>query len=204
MKKIVAAFVAGALFMFSAQTFGTSSNFVGLKITNTAEVNLDAKSIGEAIVVEGKSFIPLRSAADELDLKITRASRGVINLESANTLTPEELAQKAKEDEERVNNEIAKKNAANSKRQEIESVKTNINSNQQRIADYETAIKYVTEVGFNADGVIVYTAPNSLPVMYNKDTLAFAESEIIRFKAENVSLQAKVTQLEAELAELEK
>lgn len=204
MKKVVAAFIAGALLMFSAQAFGTSSSLVGLKVSNTANVNLDGEQIGQAVVIEGKSYIPVRDAANGLNLNITKASGGVIDLESTNILTPEELAQKAKEDEDRVNNEIAKKNAANSKRQEIESVKTNINNNQKRIAEYEAAIKYVKEVGFNDDGVIVYTDNSGLPVMYNKDTLAFAESEIIRFKAENETLQAKVTQLEAELAELEK
>lgn len=208
MKKIVAAFIAGALLMFSAQAFGTSSNLVGLKVSNTANVNLDGKQIGQAVVIEGKSYIPVRSAADGLNLNITKASGGVIDLESTSTPTAEELAQKAKEEQERLNAEWKKQNEINNKivtlKQDIESIKRTISDNQKQITDYEAAIKYVIEVGFNEYGIVTYTAPDKLPAMYNKDTLTFAEGEVTRLKAENVTLQAKVTQLEAELVELEK
>lgn len=208
MKKVVAAFIAGVLLTFSAQAFGTSSNLVGLKVSNTANVSLDGKSIGQAVVIEGKSYIPVRDAASGLNLNITKASGGVINLESTSIPTAEELAQIAKEEQERLNAEWIKQNEINNKistlKQDIDTIKRTIADNQKRYTDYEAAIKYVKEVGFNAEGVITYTAPDKLPVMYNQETLNFAKGEVIRLKTENVTLQAKVTQLEAELAELEK
>lgn len=204
MKKIVAAFIAGALLTFSAQAFGTSVNLVGLKVSNTANVNLDGKSIGQAVVIEGKSYIPVRDAASGLNLNITKASGGVIDLESESTTTPEEAAKIAQADQERLNKEWELSNKKQTLTNDISDVKKKISDNEKLITDYEDAIKYVKEVGFNQYGIVTYTAPDKLPVMYDKDTLESIENKVVNLKAENETLQAKVTQLEAELAELEK
>ena len=204
MKKVVASFIAGALLMFSAQAFGTSSNLIGLKVSNTANVNLDGKQIGQAVVIEGKSYIPVRDAADGLNLNISKASGGVIDLESASELTPEETARIAQEDQERLNKEWELSNKKQALANDITDVKKKIADNEKQITDYESAIKYVKDEGFNQYGIVTYTAPDKLPVMYDKDTLESIENKVTQLKAENATLQAKVTQLEAELAELEK
>lgn len=60
MRKFVIGLIAGAFLMFSAQAFGESVSLVGKKIAGEAAVVVDGNQIGTAIIVEGRSYAPVR------------------------------------------------------------------------------------------------------------------------------------------------
>lgn len=83
MKKIVIGFIAGALFMVSAQAFGDGISFIGKKVEGEAPVTINGKVVGEAIIIKGKSFAPVRELTNGFGGKVNSASGGGIALSSS-------------------------------------------------------------------------------------------------------------------------
>lgn len=74
-------FIAGAIFMFSAQIYGSGS-LTGEKVDSQMDVKVNDKSIGSAAVINGTSYVPLRAIANELNMQVN-VSSGNINLKTA-------------------------------------------------------------------------------------------------------------------------
>ncbi|MBB6672629.1 hypothetical protein [Cohnella nanjingensis] len=88
MKKVVIAFVAGAVVMFSAQA--GAATLIGSKVNGKKDVKLNGKTIGQAAIIDGTSYLPVRSMANSLNLGVD-TNGGTINLtsdESQPTPTP--------------------------------------------------------------------------------------------------------------------
>lgn len=83
MKKIMIGFIAGAVFMMSAQAFGSGISFVGKKVDGQTPVTLNGEKIGEAIIIGGKSFAPVRELTNEFGGKVDSANSGGIALSSS-------------------------------------------------------------------------------------------------------------------------
>lgn len=196
MKKFVSGLLVGALLMFSAQVYGTSSKLVGAEVGGTMDVNLEGKKIGEAAVIEGKSYLPVRDLANGLKMEV-KVDNKVINLEQsaelkeANRKRSEELAQKAKEEQEKFNEEAAKKNKVSAKEKEIEIQKENIKTSKAAISyEEEEMKKIVTNKGEAA-------AKEDFFYKLRMDSKS-------RYEQRLVEEEAQLKKLEAELAELEK
>lgn len=77
MKKIVSAFLAGALMMVSVQAFGDSISQIGKKIQTEYTVTVDGQQLSvPAIAVDGKSYAPVRAIGEAAgyDISVTEKS----------------------------------------------------------------------------------------------------------------------------------
>ncbi|OMF48585.1 hypothetical protein [Paenibacillus peoriae] len=78
MKKIVAGFLAGALFTIGATSFADEiQSLVGKKIQGETSVSVNGKSIDKAVVVDGKSYAPVRSVAEAAGMKVQFGKEGI-------------------------------------------------------------------------------------------------------------------------------
>jgi hypothetical protein len=80
MKKVVIAFVAGALLMASGQVLADSVSKIGKKIDGEAKVILNGKQLSNAVISEGKSYAPVRDIAEALGAS-TSYVKGVITIQ---------------------------------------------------------------------------------------------------------------------------
>lgn len=79
MKRVIVAFVAGALVVASGQAFADSISKIGKKVDSEATVVFNGESIGTAVILEGKSYAPLRDVANSIGAKIAY-QKGTINI----------------------------------------------------------------------------------------------------------------------------
>lgn len=96
MKKVVIAFVAGALLMASGQVLADSVSKIGKKIDGEAKVVINGKQLSNAVISEGKSYAPVRDIAEALGASASY-TKGVITIQpnfvdDAETLRLEKLA----------------------------------------------------------------------------------------------------------------
>jgi hypothetical protein len=80
MKKFISGVVVGALLMVSTQAFGANINFIGKKVANETVVKVNGEEAGKAIIVENKSFIPVRDISEKIGAEIAFEKGGVIAL----------------------------------------------------------------------------------------------------------------------------
>lgn len=167
MKKIVIAFVAGALLMASGQVLADSVSKIGKKIEGEAKVVLNGKQLSNAVISEGKSYAPVRDIAEALGASASY-TKGVITIDpnfinDAETLRLEQIASlnqkknKLIADKTRFTTAIQNMEAANIKAQEdmdkitqewakatykhtIETNNAGIATNEKRIADIDIEV----------------------------------------------------------------
>lgn len=84
MRKYVVGAIVGAALMFGIQAGAAS--LVGSKVAGTKDVTLNGTTVGQAIIVNNSSYIPVRSLSNALDLGID-LSGGKINLSEQETNT---------------------------------------------------------------------------------------------------------------------
>lgn len=85
MKKVVAAFLAGALMMVSVQAFGSSISQIGKKIQTEYTVTVDGQKLTvPAIAVDGKSYAPVRAIGEAAGYDVQVSGKSIsLNKESA-------------------------------------------------------------------------------------------------------------------------
>lgn len=86
MKKVVIAFIAGALLMISGQALAEQVSRIGLKVGGEAAVYLNGKQLSDAIIVDNKSYAPVRDIAEAFNSDVefvpaTKDQKAVISLE---------------------------------------------------------------------------------------------------------------------------
>lgn len=82
----------GVAISFSGDISAATSKLIGGKVGKVMTVSLDDKSIGEAPVIGGTSYIPVRAAANELGLEVN-VSGNEIKLTSPEEETQPEASQ---------------------------------------------------------------------------------------------------------------
>lgn len=187
--------IVGALLMFSSQIYAASTKLLGNEVDNVMNVKLEDKTIGQAAVIDGTSYLPVRALADEFNLKVD-VSPGEIKLSNP---TAEENAMKAA-DEQTINDKMTdlkvKKGNIES---EIESIKVFIASDQDTIArnektKAEAAAKYQS-----------YSANETLDETQKRNIKAFqlqidiADKNIGVLNQRISDNKAKIEQLQKEL-----
>jgi len=70
LRKYLLGFLVGILFASAVPAYGAVSSLVGKKVSSEITVKLDKKEIGTAIVVDGRSYLPVRSLSDAIGLKL--------------------------------------------------------------------------------------------------------------------------------------
>lgn len=84
MKKIVAGFVAGVLFAIGATSFADGVSLVGKKIQSEVTVTAKGEQLPDkAIVVDGKSYAPVRAVAQAAGMEVEFGKGGIVLTETA-------------------------------------------------------------------------------------------------------------------------
>lgn len=87
-KKVVAAFLAGALMMVSVQAFGDSVSQIGKKIQTELSVTVDGKKLTvPAIAVDGKSYAPVRAIGDAVGYNVAVSGKSIILSKEGGTVS---------------------------------------------------------------------------------------------------------------------
>lgn len=86
MKKIIAGFVAGALFMLGASSFADGISMIGKKIQGEEIVTANGEQLPDkAVVVNGKSYAPVRAIAEAAGMDVKYGNGGIVLTESTPT-----------------------------------------------------------------------------------------------------------------------
>lgn len=89
MKKYVAGFLAGAVFVLSASAFADDiKSLVGKKIQGEAVVELNGQALDTAIIVDGKSYAPVRVIGEAAGYDVSMQNKKIILGEKAAATTP--------------------------------------------------------------------------------------------------------------------
>ncbi|MEK5479888.1 hypothetical protein NYE70_23605 [Paenibacillus sp. FSL R5-0407] len=129
MKKFVVGVFVGAMLMMSTQAFGASINYIGKKVSGETPVKVNGETAGNAIIVDNKSFIPVRDISDKIGADISFEKGGVISL-TTSSQTPEEST---------VNTEAIKK-----QQELIDETKKKIDATAEKVSHYEALVKSAT------------------------------------------------------------
>jgi predicted RNase H-like nuclease (RuvC/YqgF family) len=140
MKKIgliLIGIVIGAGITLSPQIYGAGAKLLGAKVDKTMEIKLNGKSIGQGAVIDGTSYIPVRSAANALGMGVSVDSTQV-NLTTLNSA--EQNAAIAREEQAKMDQEQqGKDNAAF-----IEKLNRDIASSKRKIESYNNAMNRIS------------------------------------------------------------
>ncbi|MEO2261171.1 hypothetical protein ABGV43_30135 [Paenibacillus amylolyticus] len=79
MKKYVAGFLAGAVFVLSASAFADDiQSLIGKKIQGEAVVELNGQALDTAIIVDGKSYAPVRVIGEAAGYDVSMQNKKII------------------------------------------------------------------------------------------------------------------------------
>ncbi|MFK4167249.1 hypothetical protein ACI2LM_13465 [Paenibacillus lautus] len=195
---LLAGIIIGVGISFAPDIYATTSKLLGKEVDKVMEVELNNKNIGQAAVMEGTSYLPVRAVAEGLDLKID-VTKDKIKLTSPSA---EENAIKAGEEQEQANQ---KHKAISEISSQIRTVKTRIAKNETTISGADFSIKQ-----WEHKLSVYRPLQPQYPDIYT-DKVAEAESEISKIKSEADKAQEELTSdkvlladLESQLAELQK
>lgn len=110
MKKYIAGFLAGAVFVLSASAFADDiQSLVGKKIQGEAVVELNGQALDTAIIVDGKSYAPVRVIGEAAGYDVSMQNKKIIlDEKSSATVTAPGKGQSVEEQkaklEERISN----------------------------------------------------------------------------------------------------
>lgn len=90
MKKFVMGLIIGAVLMVSSQAFGAGISFVGKKVDGQTPVTINGENIGDAIVIQGKSFVPVREITQGFGGTVEQATgKGIaLKMSDISAITP--------------------------------------------------------------------------------------------------------------------
>jgi len=136
---VISGIIVGVAISYSPDIYAASSKLLGTKITKVINVNYNSKFIGEAPVINGVSYIPVRAAANELGLGI--AVEKEINLTS-----PESLESSIEPSLPDTSNTPAEPVVDNTEKikqlkEQIEFLKSDIAKKEKEKAEYEATMK---------------------------------------------------------------
>lgn len=135
---VFAGIVVGVVISYSPDIYAASSKLLGTKITKVMNVNYNSKFIGEAPVINGVSYIPVRAAANELGLGIeVEKEINLIAPESSESSiepsspTPNTPTEPVVDNTEKINQ----------LKEQIEFLKSDIAKKEKEKAEYEATLK---------------------------------------------------------------
>jgi len=79
MKKFITGVVVGAIIASTLPAYGAVTSMIGQEVDGQKEVKLNGKTVGTAIIVDNKSYLPVRDTANAFGATVA-ASKGAIDL----------------------------------------------------------------------------------------------------------------------------
>ncbi|MGF6352491.1 putative RNase H-like nuclease (RuvC/YqgF family) [Paenibacillus sp. 4624] len=188
--------VIGVSISFSGDISAATSKLLGVKVGKVMTVSLDNKNIGDAPVIGGTSYVPVRTAANELGLEVSVEGNEI------KLSTPEEepvVSTPINEGTDEINKEeltvqISNLNVEIRNLEDVlskkETILRRINSDTEYLKKMEESKARGSD--FYSDALIETTKEG---IANSKKTLSDAEAVLPK-------LQAKLTELESQLAAL--
>lgn len=181
MKKLLIGFVCGALLMFSGQALAEEISMIGKKVGSEATVVVDGVEVSNAVIIDSKSYAPVRDIVDQFDGQVTwqegkGGERSVITIarNERDITSPSEL----------LNHDLL---LAKQRKLELE----------KQISDLQSKVKGIETDIIPRIEAIIAKYPD---VPANADRYA----EIEKYKQEVTEAKDKITTLETELKEVVK
>lgn len=164
--------------MLSATAFGDSISFKGLKIEGQTKVTINDKTIGEAIIVKGKSFVPVREITEGFGGRVEKASGKGIALTTDQT------------------NKIPTSSS------DISNLDEAIKTQKEEIADIKHKIKITSEKVEQFSDLISSTNSENSRKRYQLNYEAFKKA-LDQLEADLVDQESKLAEMEKQLAILQ-
>jgi hypothetical protein len=180
LKKFVSGVIVGVLLFCSVSVFADSVGLVGKKVSGTYTVIKDGKKIADAAIINGSAYAPVRAVSEAAGASLTVEGKTIVMESSSLSSTTEEIS--------------AQVNGMNIKRGIL--VKS-IEAAQGGVKLYETT--YLPEAQQRYD-----TYKGTEYEQKAEDWLADRTKEYEQRKADLTDLQQQLTDLDSQIAELQK
>ena len=211
MRKVVVAFIAGFLLAVgTTAVYAEVESFIGKRIDGQFpfRVNGELSDI-PAITIEGVSYIPLRAAGELFNAEVSWIDGEILmnKLPDNNTLTPEELAEKARKEQEEFDRQTREINERIIKEQDreqtlfsinsrIQFVQGEINSLNEQIEYYQKKMEIEPGTATIEGGFVPYKETEQ----YQEDLEKLEElrSQLAQLESELEELQQKKAEIEGD------
>lgn len=177
--------IVGAVLMFSSQAFGASINFIGKKVDGQAPVTINGDKIGNAIVIQGKSFVPVREITVGFGGSVEQATGKGIALKMGDGSVTTSVVENTEDQLPSNNNALL---------QQIDQQKKLIKSIKSEITGLEDQLPSMKEKS-DADDTTVGIERTKYEIF--KNTLQQRKDKLL-------SEESKLSDLESQLTELQK
>lgn len=198
MKKFISGVIVGALLMVSTQVFGDSINFIGKKVANETVVKVNGEEAGKAIIVDNKSFIPVRDISEKIGAELSFEKGGVIALttEQTNTTPTSPIAPTTSTEP----TEPATPTAPSA---EVTNLEKAIKKKKEEVADTKYKITATSEKVEQFSGLLASSINEMDRQRYQLNYDAFKKS-LDQLEVDLKEQETELAELEAQLAELQK
>ncbi|MBW7475956.1 hypothetical protein K0T92_14515 [Paenibacillus oenotherae] len=194
MRKYIVGFLVGLLAASAMPAYGAVQSLIGKKVGGELSISYNGEQIGKGIIVDGRSYLPVRDTANALGLNLNVGKEGV-----QLSVPVDPLDQIASKNEE-INGLKSQIIILNNKRdvavRERDQLK---NALSQPNKVLETARIYLDSLG--ADDPRRVKATSSVDQLEkqeveDKQRLADLESEIVEYDNQIAALEAEITELQ--------
>jgi hypothetical protein len=197
---VLAGFVLGAAVTFTPQIQAAASKLLGSKVGNVLNVKIDDKSIGQGAVINGATYVPLRVAANELGLEVTKVDSKEVILSTGeggaevpvNDIPTIDNSEKIKE----IQNKITELN------KNIKTAKSVLDNKEGALRQIKTSQEYLSKYEqFKDSGSEFYTEDYRKVELEKMNNL----QKVLDDAEKNIPIwEQQLAELESQLAELQK
>jgi hypothetical protein len=193
MRKYLVGFIAGLLFMAALPVYGAVTSMIGKKVSNEITVTLNNGDVGKAIVVDGRSYLPVRDLSNALKLKLN-VTKEEISLVSQLIITPDNTDQVSVINE-KINSLTLQKNIAVKKRDQINDGFPGLEKQFEGAKQMLDSTTDTTTFRYNQ----ILESVEQL-----KKMIADTEQELVDLEAQIIDYDRQIEELESQLEELNK
>lgn len=192
---ILAGFVLGVAVTSSPTIHAATFKLLGSKVSAVLNVKINNKSIGDGAVINGTTYVPLRSAANQMGLEVTKVDSTEV------TLTGQNITDNSDQIRTKINEIDGKIGDLNVKIRNANDVISNKDAINRQISRDEDNLKLMDNMKANNSPMYddnTYKATQQR-IDNSKKTLSDAETNLPIWQQQLADLQKQKADLEAQL-----